>query len=66
MPYASNDDLPPSVHEHLPTHAQDIFREAFNHAFIQHGGEEATAFRTAWAAVARRYAKVDGKWVSRS
>jgi cation transport regulator ChaB len=29
MPYASNSDLPPSVREHLPTHAQDIFREAF-------------------------------------
>ena len=31
MPYASNDDLPPAVANHLPPHAQDIFREAFNH-----------------------------------
>ena len=32
MPYAVNADLPPSVRSHLPEHAQDIFREAFNHA----------------------------------
>lgn len=33
MPYVSNADLPASVRRHLPTHAQDIFREAYNHAF---------------------------------
>lgn len=65
MPYASNHDLPPSVRDHLPAHAQDIFREAFNHAFQQHPGSEATAFRIAWAAVERRYEKRDGKWVLR-
>ena len=32
MPYGVNADLPPSVRSHLPEHAQDIFREAFNHA----------------------------------
>ncbi|WP_422316854.1 ChaB family protein, partial [Roseiarcus sp.] len=32
MPYDVNADLPPSVRSHLPEHAQDIFREAFNHA----------------------------------
>jgi cation transport regulator ChaB len=26
MPYTVNDDLPPSVRDHLPDHAQDIFR----------------------------------------
>src|ERR1700734_4258049 len=30
MPYDVNADLPPSVRSHLPEHAQDIFREAFN------------------------------------
>jgi len=30
MPYGSNDELPPAVADHLPPHAQDIFREAFN------------------------------------
>jgi cation transport regulator len=36
MPYAVNADLPPSVRSHLPEHAQDIFREAFNHAHAAH------------------------------
>jgi cation transport regulator ChaB len=37
MPHASNADLPPSVRDHLPPHAQDIFREAFNHAWRTYG-----------------------------
>jgi cation transport regulator len=36
MPYEANTDLPPSVRSHLPEHAQDIFREAFNHAHAAH------------------------------
>jgi cation transport regulator len=63
MPYASNDRLPPSVRQHLPAHAQDIFREAFNHAFAQHDGDEVTAFRIAWGAVKHRYEKVGSEWV---
>ena len=39
MPYRSNGDLPPSVQAHLPPHAQDIYREAFNHAFAAHVGD---------------------------
>lgn len=61
MPYLTNEDLPPSVRDHLPPHAQDIFRAAFNHAFARH--DEATAFRIAWAAVKRRYERVDGVWI---
>lgn len=63
MPYATNDELPSGVREHLPLHAQDIFREAFNHSYAQHPEDEAVAFRIAWAAVKRRYEKVDGQWV---
>jgi cation transport regulator len=63
VPYASNADLPPSVRSHLPPHAQDIFREAYNHAFDRYGGDEGTAFRIGWAAVKRRYVKVDGVWL---
>jgi len=63
MPYASNDDLPDSVRNHLPPEAQDIFRETFNRAFGRY--DEAAAFRIAWAAVKRRYEKVDGVWVPR-
>lgn len=63
MPYASNDELPPSVANHLPPHAQDIFREAFNHACQSHNGDEVTAFRIAWAAVKRQYRKRGDQWV---
>ena len=65
MPYASNDDLPASVRAHLPAHAQDIFREAFNHAFGTYGGDDAAAFRIAWSAVKRRFAKARDTWVPR-
>ncbi len=68
MPYASNDDLPPSVRSHLPAHALDIFREAFNHAYAAHGEDprrEEAAFRIAWAAVKRRYVKEGAYWRER-
>ena len=66
MPYASNDDLPSSVRDHLPLHAQDIFRAAFDAAFAEHEGDprqEEAAFRIAWAAVKRQYHKVCSEWV---
>lgn len=66
MPYATNADLPPPVRAHLPAHAQDIYREAFNHAFGTHGGEpdrEERAHRIAWAAVKRSYVKDGERWV---
>ena len=66
MPYRTNIDLPVSVRDHLPPHAQDIYRAAFNHAFAAHAGDirqEEIAHRTAWAAVKRSYAKNDDCWV---
>ena len=69
MPYRINLNLPPSVSAHLPPHAQDIYREAFNHAFTAHAGEarqEEAAHRIAWAAVKRRYVKEGDMWVERS
>jgi cation transport regulator len=33
MPYRVNADLPPPIQNHLPAYAQDIYREAFNHAY---------------------------------
>jgi cation transport regulator len=69
MPYATNAALPASVREHLPSHAQDIFRAAFNNAFAAHEGDprqEEASFRIAWAAVERSYAKVGGEWVART
>ena len=69
MPYRTNADLPLSVSAHLPGHAQDIYREAFNHAYTAHAGEgrqEEAAHRIAWAAVKRSYGKVGDSWVARS
>lgn len=69
MPYSSNEDLPPSVRNHLPEHAQDIYREAFNNAYRQHefdARHEEAAHRIAWGAVKRSYAKMGTEWVPRS
>ncbi len=69
MPYQVNADLPASVRSHLPPHAQDIYREAFNHAFAAHEGEarqEEAAHRIAWAAVKRSYVKLGDSWIARS
>jgi len=68
MPYAANTDLPASVRSHLPEHAQDIYREAFNHAYAAHEGDvrqEEAAHRIAWAAVKRSYVKAGDSWVRR-
>jgi cation transport regulator len=68
MPYASNDDLPPSIRTHLPDHAQDIFRSAFNRAWQTYGARdpwrrEEIAHRVAWAAVKRSYRKAGDEWL---
>jgi len=68
MPYRVNDDLPSSVRKHLPEHAQDIYREAFNHAWTAHASEadrERRAHMIAWSAVKRSYVKDDNMWVER-
>jgi cation transport regulator len=69
MPYAMNSDLPDSIRNHLPEHAQDIFRSAFNHAFEKHRGDprqEEIAHRIAWSAVKRRYEKAGDTWIEKS
>lgn len=66
MPYATSHDLPASVRSHLPAHAQDIYREAFNNAFAQHQNDprqEEASHRIAWAAVKRLYVKDGERWV---
>ncbi|MGN6516254.1 MAG: ChaB family protein [Rhizomicrobium sp.] len=68
MPYRTNEDLPDAVRIHLPSHAQDIYREAFNHAHAAHRGDprqEEASHRIAWAAVKRRYEKIGDDWVAR-
>jgi cation transport regulator len=62
MPYQHIEDLPDSVKHHIPKHAQEIFRAAFNSALEEYSEEE-RAFRVAWAAVKRDYEKKDdGNW----
>ena len=68
MPYRTNTDLPPPAQRHLPSNAQDTYREAFNRAFAAHSGDlrqEEVAHRTAWIAVKRAYVKVGGSWIGK-
>jgi cation transport regulator len=68
MPYNTNRDLPAPVRHVLPGHGQDIYREAFNHAFAAHQGEpdrEERAHRIAWNAVKRRYVKGAEGWTEK-
>ena len=72
MPYKSESELPPSIREHLPRHAQQIYRKAFNSAWHQyadpkkrrgHDSREETAHKVAWGAVERVYTKDPaGRW----
>jgi cation transport regulator len=64
MPYKSKSDLPESVRDNLPEHAQEIYQSAYNNAWDEYKHDEARAHRVAWGAVERDYAKDDdsGKW----
>jgi cation transport regulator len=72
MPYNSDSELPESVRNVLPEHAQHIYREAFNSAYDQYdkpeerrddADREETAHHVAWAAVKQKYEKgSDGNW----
>ena len=66
MPYRRVSDLPDSVRDNLPEHAQQIYRAAFNSAWEQYdqpeerrGGRsrEETAHAVAWSAVEQKYVK---------
>jgi cation transport regulator len=76
MPYESIKDLPESVRDNLPKHAQEIYQAAFNSAWEQYedpkerrgnASREETAHKVAWAAVKEKYEKDDksGKWKSK-
>lgn len=72
MPYDRLSDLPDSVRDNVPRHAQEIYMEAFNSAWKQYrdpddrrgdASREETAHRVAWGAVKEKYGKGDdGKW----
>lgn len=74
MPYNSLSDLPEKVQNNLPQHAQKIYLEAFNHAWVEYkdpakraGNEsqEEVAHKVAWAAVKKSYVKVGNIWKAR-
>jgi cation transport regulator len=72
MPYQNLADLPDSVRDNLPKHAQEIYKEAYNSAWEEYtdpssrrdgASREEVAHRVAWAAVKKKYEKDDqGDW----
>ena len=72
MPYSSISNLPDSVRDNLPKHAQEIYKEAFNSAWDEYAdrderrgdeSREEAAHKVAWAAVKKKYRKgADGDW----
>ncbi len=65
VPYKQITQLPDSVKNNLPKHAQQIYKEAFNSAEEQYG-EESRAHRVAWSAVEQKYEKNEkGNWVKK-
>lgn len=73
MPYDSKSDLPDSVTDNLPDHAQEIFKEAYNSAWDEYkdsqdrdGSREEIANKVAWSAVKQSYHKNDeGEWTKK-
>jgi cation transport regulator len=73
MSYKDISELPDSVRNHLPEHALEIYREAFNHAGEEYAepgkrrigsSREEVAHRVAWAAAKKLYKKdeTSGIW----
>jgi cation transport regulator len=68
MPFQNLEDLPPSLRSHLPVHAQEIFRAAFNNAWATYANapaheREELCHRIAWSAVKKKYRKSGEHWV---
>jgi cation transport regulator len=77
MPYDKTNDLPDSVRDALPAHAQEIFRAAFNNAWDEYAkpserrgneSQEEAAHKVAWSAVKQKYHKdsKSDRWVENS
>ena len=62
MPYENLNDLPDSVREKPPKHAQETYHAAYNSAEDQYG-EESRAHRGSWSAVENKYENDKGNWV---
>ena len=68
MPYERITDLPDSVRDNVPRHAQEIYKEAFNSAWDQYqdaddrrgdASREETAHKVAWSAGKEKNRKGD-------
>lgn len=72
MPYSSISELPDSVRDNMPKHAQETYKEAFNSAWDQYKdayerrsneSREEVSHKVAWSAVKNNYEKGDdGDW----
>ena len=75
MPYDSVSDLPASVRDNLPKHAQEVYMAAYNNAWEEYknaedrkgdASREEVAHKVAWSAVKTKYEKnKDGDWKSK-
>lgn len=73
MPYSKLTDLPDSVRDNLPHHAQEIYKEAYNSAWDEYSdpddrrgddSREEVAHKVAWSAVKQKFEKNNaGKWM---
>ena len=74
MPFPKLADLPESVKNNLPKHAQEIYQAAYNNAWDEYkdpedrrgdASREEVAHKVAWAAVKQKYEKQEDKWVKK-
>ncbi len=75
MPYDNLEELPDSVKNSLPEHAQEIYRAAFNNAWEEYAdpekrrsaedSREEAAHKVAWGAVKKQYEKDGDRWVQK-
>lgn len=75
MPYQSLNELPESVRDNLPKHAQEVYMAAYNGAWEEYknpedrkGGasREEVSHKVAWNAVKKTYEKKNGTWKSKT
>lgn len=74
MPYDKTSELPDSVKDNLPKHAQEIYKSSFNSAWDEYDDpsdrrgdddRESVSHKVAWSAVKQEYEKRDDKWVKK-
>lgn len=76
MPYKNKKELPNRVTDNLPSHAEEIYMEAFNSAWDQYdkpqerrgdASREEVSHKVAWSAVKKSYEKnEEGNWIKKS